>query len=146
MRYLILLFSIVTILFSSCERQPTEDDMTKWKSEIRQAEVDDMAQKEGLIKAFEYFAASDGVIRRGKSVIKGKSAIANWYKKDVKPNETLTWTPTFIDVSKSGDLGYTYGDFVFTYPDTSGAMKENKGIFHTVWKRQEDGTWKFVWD
>ena len=105
-----------------------------------------MAQKEGLIKAFEFYAAPDGVIRRKHKIIKGKSAIAQWYENDVKPNETLTWTPTFIDVSQSGDMAYTYGDFTFTYPDSLGNMKKNTGIFHTVWKRQANGKWRFVWD
>ncbi len=27
-----------------------------------------------------------------------------------------------------------------------GNIKTNKGIFHIVRKRQEDGSWKFVWD
>lgn len=65
---------------------------------------------------------------------------------DVRPNETLTWKPTFVDVSKSGDMAFTYGDFVFTYLDSLGNKKQNKGIFHTVWKRQNDSSWKFVWD
>lgn len=120
----------------------------KWKTEIKNVEqaFNDMAQKEGLVKAFEFYAADEGVIKRNKKIVKGKGAIAKWYKDDVRPNETLTWTPTFIDVSKSGDMAYTYGDFVFTYPDTLGNMKSNSGIFHTVWKRQTDGNWKFVWD
>ena len=105
-----------------------------------------MAQEEGLIKAFEFFAAEDGVIRRNKKIIKGKKAIADWYTQDVRPNETLTWKPSFVDVSQSGDMAFTYGDFTFTYFDSLGTKKENKGIFHTVWKRQSDGTWRFVWD
>jgi len=125
--------------------QPSPD---QWKAEIIQVEKDfcDMAQKEGLVKAFEYYAADDGVIRRGKKVIQGKQAIADWYTQDVRPNETLVWKPTFVDISQSGDMAYTYGDFTFTYPDSAGTMKTNKGIFHTVWKRQEDGSWRFVWD
>ena len=104
-----------------------------------------MAQQEGLVKAFEFYAADDGVIKRGKKVIQGKNAIAKWYENDVNPNETLTWRPTFVGVSQAGDLAYTYGDFTFTYPDTLGELKKNAGIFHTVWKRQVDGNWKFVW-
>ena len=142
-RIIALLFLII-----SCSPSNNEEELKKWKAEIAAAEkaFNDMAQKDGLVKAFEFYAAHDGVIRRGKKVIQGKKAIHDWYKEDVKPNETLTWTPTFIDVSKSGDLGYTYGDYVFTYPDSLGNLKQNKGIFHTVWKRQTDGSWKFVWD
>ena len=109
-------------------------------------DFNDMAQRDGLDEAFSYFAAPKGVIKRGKKVVKGKAAIKEWYKKDMRPNETLTWKPTFIDVSNSGDMAYTYGDYVFTSFDSLGNAKKNKGIFHTVWKRQTDGSWKFVWD
>ena len=131
-----------------CQGPPSAAQIEAWKAEIRAVEkaFNDMAQEEGLIKAFEYYAAADGVIRRSKKIIQGKQDIRAWYEKDVRPNETLTWTPTFVDVSQSGDMAYTYGDFVFTYPDTAGTMKQNKGIFHTVWKRQANGEWRFVWD
>ena len=109
-------YILIILSFISCKKTNHKEDLEKWKSEIVAVEnaFNDMAQKEGLIKAFKFYAAEDGVIRRGKKVIKGKNAIADWYTKDVRPNETLTWNPTFIDVSKSGDLAYTYGDYVFT--------------------------------
>lgn len=134
--------------FVGCNSPATDSEIEKWKAEIVAVEkaFNDMAQQEGLVKAFEFYAADDGVIKRGKKVIQGKEAIAKWYQNDVKPNEILTWRPTFVDVSQAGDLAYTYGDFIFTYPDTLGKLKENTGIFHTVWKRQVDGSWKFVWD
>jgi len=143
-----LVVCTILLAFCRCSTEPSAQQIAEWEQEIRDAEsaFNDMAQKDGLVKAFEHFAAPEGVIRRGKKVIQGKTAIADWYEKDVRPGETLTWKPTFVEVSKSGDLGYTYGDFVFTYPDTLGNMKENKGIFHTVWKRQPDGSWKYVWD
>ena len=105
-----------------------------------------MAREKGLIEAFEFYAAADGVIRRGKKVIQGKNEIRQWYENDVRPGETLSWTPTFVDVSSSGDLAYTYGDYLFTSTDSTGTKKENRGIFHTVWKRQKNGEWRFVWD
>ncbi len=136
------------IVFLACSTHNEETQIEKWKSEVEEVEkaFNDMAQKEGLERAFEYYAAEDGVIKRSNRIIKGKEAIREWYENDVKPNETLTWQPTFIEVSKSGDLAYTYGDFVFTYADSIGVAKQNKGIFHTVWRRQPDGNWRFVWD
>ncbi len=143
--------SLVLVLhfpFVGCNNPKNETEIEKWKTEIVEVEkaFNDMAQKEGLVKAFEYYAADEGVIRRNKKIIKGKEAIAKWYENGVKPDETLTWSPTFVDVSKSGDMAYTYGNFIFTFPDTLGNIKKNTGIFHTVWKRQTDGNWKFVWD
>ncbi|KQC28812.1 YybH family protein [Flagellimonas eckloniae] len=135
-------------LLIGCKKPEANSDIEKWKTEIMSVEksFNDMAQNDGLAKAFSYFAAEDGVIKRGKNIIKGKTTIGKWYEKDVRPNESLSWTPTFVDVSKNGDMAYTYGNYIFTYLDSLGIKKENKGIFHTVWKRQKDGTWKFVYD
>ncbi len=140
-----LLFFLVLV---ACNTTVSENEIAKWKSEILQTEKEfnDLAQKEGLTRAFYTYAADDGVIRRGKKVIKGKEAIQSWYEKDVRPNETLTWKPTFVDVSDAGDMAYTYGNYIFTSIDSTGVKKESTGIFHTVWKRQTDGDWKFVWD
>lgn len=139
---------IIFLALVGCQNAKNTNNIKKWKDEIIEVEkaFNDMAQEKGLIKAFDFYAAEDGVIRRSKKIIKGKKAIADWYTKDVRPNETLTWKPTFVDVSKSGDMAFTYGDFTFTYFDSLGTKKVNKGIFHTVWKRQKDRNWRFVWD
>lgn len=136
------------LLLFSCSSKPDTATIEVWKAEIMAVEkaFNDKAQKDGIVEAFEFYAADDGVIKRGKRVIEGKNAIAEWYRNDIKGNEKLTWQPTFVDVSKSGDMAYTYGDFVFRYPDSLGVKKESKGIFHTIWKRQQNGEWKFVWD
>lgn len=144
---LLLLTFVFTTIVGCINPDPTQNIET-WKAEIIQVEQDfnDMAQEKGLVEAFHFFAAHNGVIKRRSTIVKGKNAIQEWYKNDVQPNETLTWKPTFVDVSRSGDLAYTYGDFLFTSIDSTGTVKENTGIFHTVWKRQENGEWRFVWD
>ena len=71
-------------------------------------------------------------------------ALLNSLEKD--ENVQLTWKADFVDVSASGDLGYTYGEYTYTYKDEAGNTLSEKGIFHTVWKRQKNGDWRFVWD
>jgi hypothetical protein len=43
-------------------------------------------------------------------------------------------------------MAYTYGQHTFEATDDSGGIIEDTGIFHTVWKRQPDGQWRYVWD
>ena len=104
-----------------------------------------MAQTEGVEKAFVYFADDSAVILRGNQLLKGKEAIGLKYSK-FQLNAKLEWAPDFADVSASGDLGYTYGKYTLTTVDSLGHMTQSNGIFHTVWKRQADGKWRFVWD
>ena len=103
-----------------------------------------MATSEGIHKAFISFAAEDAILSRNNELIKGRSAIDAFY--DGQNTIGLNWSPDFIDVANSGDLGYTYGHYTFTRTDSLGKTSESTGVFHTVWKRQADGTWKFVWD
>lgn len=136
------------ILLISCSVEVSKEDKQALKEEVRASEIafSDHAAEHGVQDAFYTFAAPDGVIKRRNKIIKGPDAIRDFYSDDIWNTATLQWAPTFVDVSESGDLGYTYGDYIYTAPDSTGAMIESKGIFHTVWKKQPDGTWKFVWD
>jgi ketosteroid isomerase-like protein len=122
-----------------------KDSVEKSKAEVIQAEKDfaAMAREKGIAQAFYAFAADDAAIKRGPNVIKGKQAIKEFYDSQTQTGE-LQWSPDFADVS--GDLGYTYGKFTFSEKDSTGKVNETQGIFHTVWKKQKDGSWKFVWD
>ena len=102
----------------------------------------------GLEKGFLAFAADDAVLLRGDNIIVGKAALAESYANSHTDfsKVKLRWTPDFVDVATSGDLAYTYGKYKYTVIDSSGNEQSQEGYFHTVWKRQADGTWKFVWD
>jgi ketosteroid isomerase-like protein len=135
---------ITVILLSvliSCNRNTERD-----KAQIIQTENEFamMAEENGIAVAFHHFAADSAVILRGGRLIKGKEAIRDYYNGAMKPGTKLKWAPDFTDVS--GDLGYTYGRYTHLVPDTAGIVTESHGIFHTVWKRQADGSWRFVWD
>ena len=136
-------FAILFLILVSCSSSSVDDE--KSKSEVIQAEKDfaQMANDKGTAEAFYAFADDSAVIRRGPQLIKGKEAIRNFYNHQKQKGE-LKWSPTFADVSNN--LGYTYGNFIYTEKDSTGKATEIKGIFHTVWKKQKDGTWKFVWD
>lgn len=51
----------------------------------------------------------------------------------------LQWWPEYAGIAASGDLGFTTGPFV---------VADDKGYGHyfTVWKRQADGSWKWIFD
>jgi ketosteroid isomerase-like protein len=137
---------ILLLLLSSCAS--IEKDMTEqYKNEILETEsaFAKMAVSEGVPAAFLAYAAEDAVLNRGK-LIYGKDSIKAWFENWNYPDAKLEWDPEFIDVSECGDLGYTYGYYTFSAKDTSGETIQNSGIFHTVWKKQPDGQWKFVWD
>jgi ketosteroid isomerase-like protein len=59
---------------------------------------------------------------------------------------TLTWTPVKAEMSKSGDLGFTYGNYVFTAKNKDGKLVASYGKYTSIWKKQRDGQWKVLVD
>jgi ketosteroid isomerase-like protein len=57
---------------------------------------------------------------------------------------TLTWSPVKAEMAASGDLGYTYGNYVYTAKDKNGKPVVNYGKYTSIWKKQKDGQWKVV--
>src|SRR5829696_9826545 len=97
---------------------------------------------EGMKPAFLAYAAPEGVIvNRGGPV----NAIETWSKRDPAPAGLLTWWPTYADVSRAGDMGWTTGPFEFREKPTD-EKPADTGHFFTVWRRQPDGAWKWVLD
>lgn len=122
--------------------------MENYKAEIIQVENDfaKMAKEEGVQKAFLYFAADNAVLNRNNTIIEGKAAIKEHFEKQTLKNVQLNWAPDFVEVALSGDIAYTYGHYTFSAINDNGEIVKDEGIFHTVWKKQADGRWKFVWD
>lgn len=150
MKPLFPLIGLFLLLLTGCRQASQEDQAALWKQEIFKAESDfaRMALEKGIEPAFLAFAAEDAVLMRSNQIIRGRDEIREWFaKRPSDPSKTkLEWKPDFVEVSASGDLGYTYGAYALTAIDSTGAAQTQTGIFHTVWKRQADGTWRFVWD
>lgn len=122
--------------------------MEELKNEIIEVEkrFAGMAAEKGVGPAFLHFADDDAVIMRNNRVYRGKDKIGKYFASSELTDIQLKWKPDFVEVSSSGDLAYTYGKFTFSAKDKAGKMLKSTGIFHTVWKRQSDGSWKYVWD
>lgn len=98
------------------------------------------ADSAGPAVAFAAYAADDGVSLGARPVPAcGKAQIGAQFEGS-GPGD-LRWAPSVGDAAASGDLGYTVG---------SATVRGQTGTFHskyiTVWKRQADGSWRFVAD
>jgi len=122
--------------------------MEEYKTEILDTEkaFAQLVKEKGLKTGFLAYAAEEAVLSRGGKLIKGKKEIEEYFEQQTLKDVRLEWVPDFVSVSASGDLGYTYGKFKLEALDQAGQKIESDGIFHTVWKRQPDGEWRYVWD
>jgi ketosteroid isomerase-like protein len=140
---------LILIFLIGCSNNNTSGSRAKAIEEIKKAEKDfaQMASEKGIAESFWYYADSNAVIRRkNDSLIHGKEQIRHFYLDSFYLTARVVWSPDFADVSEDGTLGYTYGKYTWSIPDSNGKISEFKGIFHTVWKKQNDGSWKYVWD
>ncbi len=123
-------------------------DKAKLKAEL--VKMEDafcaMAQAKGLLAAFQHFAAPDvAFIDTDPRKYRGPDAVRQRMGED-KPGVKLAWSASFTDVSDDGTLGYNYGRYESRRPGPDGKEVVRTGWFLTIWKRQPDGTWKYVMD
>jgi ketosteroid isomerase-like protein len=97
---------------------------------------------QGPVKSFLSHSANDvRLFREGSFPFVGKDAAEQAL---VANKNVWTWQPQFADVSRSGDLGYTYGIYELRSNDAAQALAE-KGNYLRIWQRQ-DGGWKVLID
>lgn len=148
----VILITFIAAILSACESKETSavaNVRQKSIEEIQIAERDfqKMTIEKSIQEAFWFYADSNAVMKRERdTLVHGKEAIRNYYSQPVYKGATVIWLPDFTDASTNGDFGYTYGKYTWRIKDSTGKLTEMKGVFHTVWKRQADGSWKYVWD
>jgi ketosteroid isomerase-like protein len=134
--------AIITFLFIACNTQ--QKDLSRQAAqEITQADKDmsDLALKEGFYKALLYYA-DDSVVKpqEGQLPVIGKVALEKYWS--TKPDtKDISWEPFKAEAAKSGDWGYTLGNWKYATKDTV-----MYGNYYTMWKKQADGKWKFTVD
>jgi ketosteroid isomerase-like protein len=110
--------------------------------EVRDADLqfakDTAARRiDGWMDAF----ADDAVVIAAGQTVEGKKAIREFFTPlFANKDYTLTWSPTRVETSTEGTLGYTYGN----YEQRLGANVRH-GMYLTVW-RKVDGKWKVALD
>lgn len=148
MKRIILVFSMILML-TGCTTKIDTKTADDYKAEIAKAEKDfeKLVSEKGIAEGFYHFADENATIKReNDTLVIGREGIRNYYSKPKYKKASVTWSPDFISVSESGDMAYTYGKYHWEMKDSLGNIKKANGVFHTVWKKQADGNWKYVWD
>ena len=110
------------------------------------ADFSDVAQRRGIGEAFAAYAAENATMMpMGENPAVGRAAIRKEFE-GMSAEARLVWKPFAADVSRSGDLGYTLGTYEYRAPGPDGKTATHYGKYCTVWKKQPDGSWKWVAD
>jgi ketosteroid isomerase-like protein len=64
------------------------------------------------------------------------------YPRDI----TFDRTPQEAVVARSGAFGFTWGKYIVTFHNKKGELVKQQGKYLDVWRRQRDGTWRWIAD
>jgi ketosteroid isomerase-like protein len=140
-----ILLSILTLAFTVSPQTPATQTQTPLQQMVQTEQAfSRMAAEKSARDAFMAFIADDGLLFR-PTAVNGKQ----WMREHPVPasdkNPLLAWQPAFAVMSAAGDLGFTTGPWEFK-TDVKDEKPSGYGHFVTLWKKQPDGTWKFVVD
>jgi ketosteroid isomerase-like protein len=104
------------------------------------------ATRLGTGEAFGRYAADDAQIFSPLGeFVTGPDAITASFGPRIGKS-SFVWHPVEGEMAKSGDLGFTVGNAVITVQRDDGAPVVRYSKYLTVWKRQRDGSWRYVVD
>ena len=142
--------SLVFLLFllslsTACQTQTTSADETalrklddEWSKAAGSRDVD---------KTISYYSDDAVVMPPNIPTLTGKEPIRTLWKSMLgSPDFSGGWKATKVEVARSGDLAYVSGTYEFNEKDDGGKPITDKGKYLEVWKKQADGSWKYVAD
>lgn len=111
---------------------------------LKQADRDfaALSAKEGPGRAFHDFAAPEVTLLNAHDPHVTPEA----FLKRFGPDTQIAWAPDEAQISAGGDLGYTMGEATITGKDKEGKPALKHMRYVTIWRKQKDGAWKFIFD
>lgn len=142
-----IIFIIVSALIFSCRNHDAKEikALVDVKADVMNTDraFSKLSEEKGIKEAFLEYIDSNGVLLRGDHMpLVGADAV-DYISQHNDTSFTMTWEPRGGTVAKSGDLAYTYGTFLMQIHGKDSVVK---GTYVSVWRKQPDGTWKYVLD
>jgi uncharacterized protein (TIGR02246 family) len=116
-----------------------KDTETQWNADWAAKDMD---------KILAHFADDPFFVTAGSPALTTKDALHTAFKDMVAdPALSLKFQAARVEMSASGDVGYTMGDYQLTLTDPSTKQLINDhGSYVTTYRHQADRTWKAVAD
>jgi ketosteroid isomerase-like protein len=150
-RHSSIFFTLGFLILSASSQSSASDNGDKAAQALRDGEV------AAFVKDWEgkdadriaaHYTADGNVMIPNAPMMTGPAAIGKTLKDALAdPNWSLSLQPLQVEVSRSGDLGYTRGTYVLTGTDpVSKKAVTEKGRFLTIFRKEAGGSWKAVQD
>ncbi len=114
-------------------------------------EFSNLSLRRGQIEAFYNFISDEGLCFSDEGSPPARKEtfrkLMDQHKNRKGANNfQLSWKPLFANVSSAGDLGYTLGRYTSILFKSNDKNETRTGYYLTIWKKQPDRTWRFVFD
>lgn len=133
------ILSLILSITAIAQGQTPLQDMVKTEQAFSK-----MAEEKNIRDAFMAFIADDGLLFR-PGAVNGKKWMLEHPVPPTDKKPLLAWQPNFAGMALSGDMGFTTGPWEFK-DNFDDKKPSSYGHFVTVWKKQADGSWKWVVD
>jgi ketosteroid isomerase-like protein len=134
-----ILLSVILIC-SAPAKADVEDDVRCREIAFSQSvDMQDVTTFKSFIDADARFVGSS--VQRGTEDI--ATAWAVFFSDDAPK---MKWRPQFVEVLHDGTLALSRGPYRMIVEGEDGALTEYWGTFNSVWRKQDDGAWKVVFD
>lgn len=138
----IILIILILIFFAIVKVKKQSGEVAREEIISTDKAFSEMCKQKGLRQSFIAFADENVYkMTEGAYPIVGREALEESFKQSKEGDFNLEWYPVRAQVAESGDLGYTTGNWKISMQDTI-----LHGCYVSIWKKQKDGTWKYVLD
>lgn len=134
-----------TVAPKPVQSEPPEADLEVQRNALLERDLSfcRMCEEKGAAEAFYEFLAPEAVeLSAGQPPIRGRDAIKVHLA--AGPQGFLTWQPQAADVSRSGDMGFTWGTAIFQSKGVDEKPLVSYRKYVAVWKKQKSAGWKVV--
>jgi ketosteroid isomerase-like protein len=129
-----IILSSALALLSACASAPAETTITPAPVIAAERAFAARGAEIGWVAAFREYTAPDGMVGNFENAPQSLAETPD------EGARNLFWWPAYAGIARSGDLGFTTGPFSVDEARTP------RGQYFTVWRRQPDGSWKWIWD
>jgi len=140
-----IIIAATIIILSACNEKAID---TKAEGETlmqTSREWSKLAAAGDVEKTLSYWTEDAVLYDVSHPTFKGKAAIRKMVEESMKiPGFKISWEPKEAVISKSGDMGYLHEESVINIADSTGKTITMHFNGVSIWKKQEDGSWKNV--
>lgn len=147
MRKRALLGFALTAISFACDTAGAAGSSDEQKIRELDAAWSQAADRKDAAKCASFYSETGSVLPANGPIATGRGKIqATWAGMMATPGYSLTFAPTKIEVSKSRDMAYDVGTYLFKLLDANGKQVLSVGKYVVVWKKHKDGVWRVELD